>query len=78
MDAALVDREFAHENMAAREGRLAVVGPHVALDSGIGIGVREDDSELKDKLDQAIASMKDDGSLNELIRKWFDEDNPTF
>ena len=78
VDAALVDREFAHENMAAREGRLAVVGPHVALDSGIGIGVREDDSELKDKLDQAIASMKDDGSLNELIRKWFDEDNDTF
>ena len=77
-DAALVDREFAHENRAAREGQLAVVGPDVDLDSGIGIGVREDDSELKDKLDEAISSMKDDGSLNKLIRKWFDGDADTF
>ena len=77
-DAALVDREFAHENMAVHEGKLAVVGPNVPLDSGIGIGVREDDGELKEKLDEAIASMKDDGSLNALIRKWFDEDAETF
>ena len=58
--------------------RLTVVGPDVALDSGIGIGVREDDGELKDKLDQAIDSMKEDGSLNTLIRKWFDADAETF
>ena len=77
-DAALVDREFAHENIAASGGRLAVVGPDVTLDSGIGIGVREDDSDLKEKLDKAIASMKEDGSLNALIRKWFNEDADTF
>ena len=77
-DAALVDREFAHGNLAAHEGKLAVVGPDVPLDSGIGIGVREDDGELKDKLDKAITAMKGDGSLNALIRKWFDEDAETF
>lgn len=77
-DAALVDREFAHENIAANAGKLAVVGPNVPLDSGIGIGVREGDSELKEKLDAAISAMKDDGSLNALIRKWFDEDADTF
>ena len=77
-DAALVDREFAHENMAANEGKLTVVGPDVALDSGFGIGVGEDDGELKEKLDKAIASMKEDGSLNALIRKWFHEDADTF
>ena len=59
-------------------GKLAVVGPAVPLDSGIGIGVREDDGELKEKLDRAIDSMKEDGSLNALIRKWFDEDAETF
>ena len=78
VDAALVDREFAHETMAESGGSLAVVGPNVLLDSGIGIGVREDDSDLKDKLDEAIDSMKEDGSLNSLIRKWFDEDAETF
>ena len=77
-DAALVEREFAHENIAANAGKLAVVGPDVTLDSGIGIGVREDDSDLKEKLDGAIAAMKEDGSLNALIRKWFDEDADTF
>lgn len=63
-DTALVDREFAHENIAAN--------------SGIGIGVREEDGELREKLDAAISAMKDDGSLNTLIRKWFDEDADTF
>ena len=77
-DAALVDREFAHESMAENGDGLTVVGPGVTLDSGIGIGVREDDGELKRKLDKAIAAMKEDGSLNALIRKWFDEDAETF
>ena len=77
-DAALVDEEFAHDNMADNRDKLAIVGPEVMLDSGIGVGVREDDSELKDKLDRAIDAMKEDGSLNDLIRKWFDADANTF
>ena len=77
-DAALLDREFAHDSLAANEGRLEVVGPDVPLDSGVGIGVREDDTDLKDKLDKAIQSMKDDGSLNTLIDKWFDDDAKRF
>ena len=38
-DAVLVEHEFAHASMAANAGKLAVVGPDVTLDSGIGIGV---------------------------------------
>ena len=78
VDAALLDREFSHETIAQNQGKLAVVGTDVMLDSGIGIGIREDDVELKQKLDEAIASMKADGSLNSLIRKWFDDDADTF
>ena len=70
-DAALVDIEFARESMAEHEGMLAIVGPEVKLDGGIGIGVREDDGELMKKLDKAISDMKGDGSLNALITKWF-------
>ena len=77
-DSALVDREFAQEAMEANGDRLEVVGPDVSLGSGVGIGVREDDSELKDKLDKAIESMKEDGSLNDLIDKWFDDDAMKF
>ena len=78
VDAALVDREFAQDSIAENGDRLIVVGSDVILDSGIGIGVRETDGELKDKLDRAIDSMKEDGTLNDLIRQWFDEDAETF
>ena len=78
VNAALVDREFAQNSMAESGDRLTIVGPDVILDSGIGVGVREDDGQLKDKLDGAISEMKEDGSLNALIRKWFDEDAETF
>ncbi|MEL7390157.1 MAG: transporter substrate-binding domain-containing protein, partial [Pseudomonadota bacterium] len=37
---------------------------------GVGMGIRESDGELKEKFNTAIQSMKDDGSLNELIAKW--------
>ncbi|MCY3784760.1 MAG: transporter substrate-binding domain-containing protein [Chloroflexi bacterium] len=73
-DAALVDLKVAHKSLAEHEGMLAIVGPEVKLDLGIGIGVREDDGELKDKLDQAITDMKGDGSLNVLIAKWFGDE----
>ncbi|MCY4114072.1 MAG: transporter substrate-binding domain-containing protein [Chloroflexi bacterium] len=77
-DAALVDLAFARESMAEHEGMLAIVGPEVKLDLGVGIGVREDDGELKDKLDQAIGEMKDDGTLNAMISKWFGEEDEGF
>ncbi len=77
-DSALVDQEFAHESMAEYEGRLTVVGPEVKLDFGTGVGVREDDGPLKDKLDKAISEMKDDGSLNALIKKWLGHDADPF
>ena len=80
VDAALVDLEFARESVDKSAGMLTIVGPRVTLDSGIGIGigVRESDSELKDKLDRAIDAMKKDGSLNALIEKWFGDSAETF
>jgi polar amino acid transport system substrate-binding protein len=54
------------------------VGEPVLLGGGVGMGVRESDGELKAKFDAAITSMKDDGSLNTLLKKWFGEDMTTF
>ena len=78
VDAAMFDEEFAHEIVRQNGGALDTVGPSVFLDMGIGIGLREDDNELRDKLDNAIGEMKDDGSLNTLLMKWFDDDVRTF
>ena len=77
IDAILVDHAFAVEKLTEFSGQLAIVGPEVPLDRGIGIGVRTG-SDLKVKLDEAIASMKADGTLNALILKWFGEDAATF
>ena len=64
--------------VAESGGKLIFVGPELMLDSGVGIGIRESDGELKDKFNQAISAMKADGSLNALIKKWFGEDAETF
>ncbi|MDQ1898944.1 transporter substrate-binding domain-containing protein [Paracoccus sp. WLY502] len=57
---------------------LVFVGEQVNLDEGIGVGVRQSDTELREKLDAAITAMKEDGSLNELIKKHFGDDAQTY
>ena len=71
-DALLADYAFLKDIVDESNGELIFVGPTVALGGGIGIGVRESDGELKAKLDAAITSMKEDGSLKKMIAKWFD------
>ncbi|MDE2938880.1 MAG: transporter substrate-binding domain-containing protein [Chloroflexota bacterium] len=78
IDASLVDHAYAVDKLREYEGRLAVVGSSVLLDRGIGMGLREESGDLRVKLNEAIGSMKSDGSLNELIRKWVGEDAKTF
>ena len=53
---------------------LVFVGEQVRLDEGIGMGLRQTDTELREKFDAAITAMKEDGSLNDLIRKHFGDD----
>ena len=77
VDAVLVDHGYGVERLAQYEGQLAIVGPTVLLDRGLGIGVREG-SDLKGKLDEALASMKADGTLNAIILRWVGEDASTF
>ena len=77
VDAVLVDHGYGVGKLAEYEGQLAIVGPTVTLDRGLGIGVRKG-SDLKGKLDEALASMKADGTLNALITKWIGEDASTF
>ncbi|MGR3464359.1 transporter substrate-binding domain-containing protein [Limimaricola sp.] len=77
-DAVFADKDFLVPIVEASGGELMFVGEDVALGGGIGVGLRESDTELREKLDAAIQSMKDDGSLNELLVKWFGEEVQTF
>ncbi|MGJ8615619.1 MAG: transporter substrate-binding domain-containing protein [Sulfitobacter sp.] len=66
-DAVLADKAFL-EPIAEAEADLSIVGDDVLLGGGIGLGIRESDGELREKFNVAIQSMKDDGTLNELIK----------
>jgi polar amino acid transport system substrate-binding protein len=68
-DAVLADRAFL-EPIAASDDGLMFVGDLVMLGGGVGLGIRESDGELREAFNAAIASMKEDGSLNALIEKW--------
>jgi len=70
-DAVLADDAFLRKFVDESGGELAFVGDKVQIGGGIGIGVRESDTELKDKLNAAIATMKTDGTLNAALAKWF-------
>lgn len=78
-DAVFADKNFLKNFVEDSGGGLTFVGPEVTFDGQeASIGVRENDGELKRRLNAALGTMKDDGSLNELIRKWFGEDAATF
>ncbi|MDO6726456.1 MAG: transporter substrate-binding domain-containing protein [Cognatishimia sp.] len=67
-DAVLADSSFI-DTVAGTDG-LVKLERIEALGGGVGMGLRESDAELRGKFDAAIQTMKDDGSLNELIAKW--------
>ncbi|GGG62502.1 amino acid ABC transporter [Salipiger pallidus] len=68
-DAVLADKAFL-EPFVAEGADIVFFGDDVLIGRGIGLGLRQSDTELKDTFDAAIQSMKDDGSLNELLEKW--------
>ena len=68
-DAVLADKSFLAP-YAEDDPELQFVAEDVALGGGVAVGIRESDDELRQTFDDAIQSMKDDGSLNELIKKW--------
>lgn len=79
-DAVFADKDFLAPLVNELGGALVWVegGETVVVGEGIAVGMRQSDTELKAKFDAAIQSMKDDGSLNELIVKWFGDDAETF
>ncbi|GLQ36279.1 amino acid ABC transporter [Amylibacter marinus] len=71
-DAVLADHAFLNDIVKESGGELIFIGDEVALGGGVGMGVRESDTELKAMMNEAIASMKADGTLSALIAEWFD------
>lgn len=77
-DAVFADREFLQKIVDESKGELTFVGEPVAIGGGVGMGLRQSDTELKAKFDKAITSMKCDGSLDKLIIEYFGEKSKVF
>lgn len=77
-DAVLADKGFLVPYVQESGGELTFMGPDVSIGEGIGMGVRQSDTELRDQFDAVIADMIADGSLNKLIVKWFGDDATRF
>ncbi|NVO23455.1 transporter substrate-binding domain-containing protein [Donghicola mangrovi] len=74
-DAVLADKAFLAP-IAEENADLELTGDDVLIGGGIGLGIRKSDNALRDKFTAAIQSMKADGSLNELIKKWLPDSAP--
>ncbi|ETX30047.1 transporter substrate-binding domain-containing protein [Roseivivax isoporae] len=77
-DAVFADYDYLKPIVDASGGELTFVGDRVPLGGGVGMGLRESDAELKATFDAAIGSMKEDGTLNELLVKWFGDEVGTY
>jgi polar amino acid transport system substrate-binding protein len=69
-DAVLADKDFLAPMIEQSNGELVLVD-QVSLGEGIGGAFRMSDKALVEKFDTVITAMKADGSLNELLKKWF-------
>jgi polar amino acid transport system substrate-binding protein len=72
------DADYLRPFVDESAGALVKVGEPVSIGGGIGMGLRKSDTELKAKLDAAIKSMKDDGSLNAMLKQYVGPEALTF
>ena len=78
-EAVFADRDFLVPFERDSDDLVWVEGQdRVVVGEGLGIGMRQSDTELKARFDKAIAEMKADGSLDALITKWLGDESLTF
>jgi polar amino acid transport system substrate-binding protein len=73
LDAILGDKPYVQETVAGTGGALKMAGPDIEIGNGIGIGLRKADDDLEKKFNDALDAAKADGTLDQLIVKWFPE-----
>jgi len=77
-DSVFADSDYLKPVVDESNGEFVWVGEPIALGDGIGLGLRQSDTELQETFSAAIESMKADGSLNDLLVQWFGDDTNTF
>jgi polar amino acid transport system substrate-binding protein len=78
LDTILADGAYLEPVVAASGGSIEFVGEDILIGNGVGGGLRKEDTELKATLDDALTALKADGTVDELIAKWFEGRGPYF
>lgn len=71
VDAVLAGQSYLEPIIAGSNGVLKIHGPMLSIGAGIGIGVSKNNPDLRNALNSALSSLKADGTLDALIKKWF-------
>ena len=67
--AVLADKDYLVPIAAESGGALVLLEKEESIGGGVGLGFRDSDDELRGKFDEAIKSMKCDGTLDAMITK---------
>jgi polar amino acid transport system substrate-binding protein len=72
-DAVLMD-EVVAKYYVTQDGKYQIVPDSSLAEEEYGIGFRKADTELRDKVDQALKDLKADGTAASISTEWFGED----
>ncbi|MFM7334628.1 MAG: hypothetical protein ACKO1H_09485, partial [Tabrizicola sp.] len=67
--AVLADKDYLAPIAAESGGALVLLEKEESIGGGVGLGFRDSDDDLRAKFDEAIKSMKCDGTLDAMITK---------
>lgn len=73
LDILLADGDPLEPVIEASNGALVFAGEGVRIGGGVGIGVRQKDADLQAKLDAAIVALKGNGTVDKLIKEYFEK-----
>ncbi len=78
LDTVLADGDYLKPIVEGSAGEIAFVGPQETIGGGIGIGMRQDQTDLHEKMNAGLAALKKSGKVDELIAKYFDGKGPFY
>ena len=73
IDGVLVDSVVGRYYMSKKPGSYKVVDDKMGAEE-YGVGMRQEDKALQDKLNEVLKQMSEDGTMTKLSQKWFGED----
>jgi arginine/ornithine transport system substrate-binding protein len=73
LDVVFVDYPVGEQTILSKEG-FKEVGEPVKLGQGVGVAMRKRDTDLAEDVNAALATLKEDGTYDEIMKKYFNYD----